>query len=288
SSDDLSGRSADLKPSFNEISFGYSSRMESSIIVPGSGLPGLCAYTSDAPPGSTRLGLRQVAGNAQGVSQCAVVNRRWIQAPNRGQQQDFFRIGAAPLDLGEVILGVAFTVIVASKAEFSFGPGLAALVPHRFAGPRVAADGAAALEPRPGMVSDRSIHTEKLHFTQFPTQPLQESETGVYVLAWLRQKRADHQDPATDRRGNEQFLPAALRHPFGPRAGSGIVQPKRGLHRLQVCALDGHPAVGTLKNRGLKKTVAVKLCLRLLARAGEQLSPARPEIPPDNDDQHRP
>ena len=109
--------------------------------------------SSDAPPGSTRLGLRQVAGNAQGISQCAVVNRRWIQAPNGGQQQDFFRIGAAPLDLGEVILGVAFTVIVTSEAEFSFGPGLAPLVPQRFTGPRVAANGAAALEPRPGMVS---------------------------------------------------------------------------------------------------------------------------------------
>src|SRR5207302_3028707 len=55
---------------------------------------------------------------------------------------------------------------------------------------------------------------------------------------------------------------------------------------LRVCALDGHPAVGTLKNRGLKKTVAVKLCLRLLACA-EQLSSTRPEIPPDNDDQQR-
>src|SRR5437762_7286526 len=181
--------------------------------------------SSDAPAGSTRLGLRQVAGNTQGISHCAVVNRRWIQAPNGGQQQDFFRIGAAPLDLGEVILGVAFTVIVASEAEFSFCPGFAALVPQRFTRPRVAADGAAALEPRPGMVPDRSIHTEKLHFTQFPTQPLQESETGVNVLAWLRQKRANHQDPASDRRGNEQVLPAALRHSLGPRAWSWFVLP---------------------------------------------------------------
>ena len=52
---------------------------------------------------------------------------------------------AVALDLGEVILGVAFTVIVASEVEFSFGPGLAALVPQRFTGPRVATDGAAAL-----------------------------------------------------------------------------------------------------------------------------------------------
>src|SRR2546428_6195485 len=134
-------------------------------------------------------------------------------------------MGAAPLDLGEVILGVAFTVLVASEAEFSFGPGLAALVPQRFTGPRVAANGAAALEPRPGMVSDRLIHTEKLHFTQLPTQPLQESETGVYVLAWLRQKRADHQDPATDRRGEKKIFPAGPRPPPRPRAGGGGVSP---------------------------------------------------------------
>src|SRR6266545_214625 len=97
--------------------------MESSIIAQRS-VPSAIWQKPGRADGSTRPGARQVARNAEGIGQRAVINRRRIQAPNGGQQQDLFCIGTTSFELGELTSGVAFAVIVASQAEFAFRPGL--------------------------------------------------------------------------------------------------------------------------------------------------------------------
>src|SRR5438093_7060633 len=140
---------------------------------------------------STRSGAGQLAGNAHGIGQRAVVNRRRIEAPNRRQQQNLLRVAAAAIELPEVTSSVTLAVIVASQAKLAFRPGFSALVPQRFTGPGVPAHGAPALEPRPAMMPAGPVHAEKLHFAQLPTQPLQEPETRVHIIARVGQPGTD-------------------------------------------------------------------------------------------------
>ena len=137
-------------------------------------------------------------------------------------------------------------------------------------------------------MSDGPVHAEKLHLAQLPTQPLQEPETPVHILARVGQQGTDHQNPAIDRRRNEQFPVADPRHSVRPGAGRWIVQAQRRLHRLRVGAPDGHPAVGAMKDRRMEKSAAAHLSLGGPARAAAKPhGAARSRITSNDDNQDR-
>src|SRR2546427_8412235 len=100
---------------------------------------------------------------------------------------------------------VALEIFEAFEAQLPFAPSLVPLVPQRFARPGIPAQHTAVFKSRPGMMSNRAVDAEKLHLSQFAAQPVQETETGVHVLARIGQKRSDDQHPAIDRGETNSF-----------------------------------------------------------------------------------
>src|ERR1044071_1082147 len=265
--------------------------MESSIVAPGSGsgpvCPGIWARTR-LKSHSPQPGAREVPRDAQGIRNGRVVDRRRIETPNGCQERDSLGVDATSVDLDEMAPSVGLAVVIAAEAELAFRPGLVALVPQGLAGPGVAAQRAAALETRPGMVPDGPVHAEELHLTQDTTEPLQEAETGVDVVTRIREQRTDDQDPGSDRRREEEVLIAGSGHPVGPGAGNGIVQAQCGLNGVRMGAPDGHPTIGTVEDRRLEQPAGAGLAPTLPDCCARRWRPTWLQVTPDSENQGRP
>src|SRR5258706_6466584 len=89
------------------------------------------------------------------------------------------------------------------------------------------------------MMMQNAARAEKLDVAQLAAQGEHETETSIYVLAWVGQARANDQDPTLYGRRNEQLFFA--RQSFDPGTRFGMVQAECGLDGEQIAALDGDP-----------------------------------------------
>src|SRR6185295_8443716 len=123
SSSDWRGRSALRKPPFNSISFGYASRMESSIECLRSANRRLQFHDRDETGALMQTSLREISRDTNRAGQQTFVNRCGINTPDRGQKHNLFRVGAGLFAWSEMIPAVSRQIIVAFQSEPALRPG---------------------------------------------------------------------------------------------------------------------------------------------------------------------
>lgn len=94
-----------------------------------------------------------------------------------------------------------------------------------------------SLHPR--MMMQDAAGIEELDASEFAAHFEQETETDIDVVVGFRQTRAEHDDPAFDRRRDKKFFVA--REAFDPGAGLDMVKAEGGLNGFKVPALDREP-----------------------------------------------
>jgi hypothetical protein len=110
-----------------------------------------------------------------------------VEAPARRQQRDLFSVRRHGVQPAQRRALRRFQAMIAFHAEIRFRARLDALVSQGLPGPGVGANHAAGLDPHPGVVTQGAIDAGKLHLTKLAAQIEQKPETGVHVIARLRQ-----------------------------------------------------------------------------------------------------
>lgn len=129
-----------------------------------------------------------------------------VETPAGSQERDFFHITCYGLVHAIWKRLCRIGVIEASQAQFPFGNGWFALVPERSPGPGISADDAAMLGLDPGVMMQNAAGVEKLDAAELATHFEEETETGIDVVVWFGQSGAEHDDPAPDGWGDEEFF----------------------------------------------------------------------------------
>jgi len=107
-----------------------------------------------------------------------------------------------------------FAVAETFHAQFRLLGGFGALIPHRFARPRIRALHDAVFHARPGVMMQNPFRLEELHVPEFAAEFSQKTETLVRVAVRIRQAGTGDDDPAVHRLPDKKPLPA--RHASRP------------------------------------------------------------------------